>query len=512
MPDRALKPSPPEVTPRLRALRPDTHRTTGNGAVRDMRARHPHLLRALRDGESWLGLARIGTLICLDIFGVFASIATALGLKALVNGDFSVHSTATTTADLAPFACLITLLLFARAGLYGEREARPGFSRLLVALFQVAVVSLVFALIQGHHFSSYYIFYGSLLFAAIYIAGLRLAYSRATGRLLHLSGYRRHVVLVGPGEQAGSLARALDRDPGRAHEVVGFVSREPSRNGIPYLGPLAELPELLERMDIEEVIIADPEFPEDRALELVDACHRRGAAVRIAPSSLEVLVHRAEAVPGEAVPLFELKPPVFEGLDYAVKRCFDLVVSAMLLVLLAPLLLAIAAMIKLTSRGPVLYRSVRPGIGERSFACLKFRTMYTDADGSQARLEQMNEKGGVIFKIRDDPRITPVGHLLRRLSLDELPQLMNVLLGEMSLVGPRPLPLRDFERLDGWHKRRYKVLPGITGLWQVAGRSDLDFDDMVRLDFLYLEQWSVLLDLTILLKTLPAVLRRRGAY
>jgi exopolysaccharide biosynthesis polyprenyl glycosylphosphotransferase len=260
------------------------------------------------------------------------------------------------------------------------------------------------------------------------------------------------------------------------------------------------------------VIIADPEFPQDRALELVDACHRRGTAVRIAPSSLGVLVHRAEAVPGEVVPLFELKPPVFEGLDYAVKRTFDIVVSSALLLLGAPLLAVTAALVKLTSRGPVFYRSIRPGIGERRFACLKFRTMYTDAEHGQAKLEEMNEKTGAIFKIRDDPRITPVGHVLRRFSLDELPQLINVLRGEMSLVGPRPLPLRDFERLEDSHKRRYRVLPGITGLWQVAGRSDLDFDDMVRLDFLYLEQWSVLLDLTILLKTLPAVLRRRGAY
>ena len=138
--------------------------------------------------------------------------------------------------------------------------------------------------------------------------------------------------------------------------------------------------------------------------------------------------------------------------------------------------------------------------------------MYEDAEERQAELEHLNEASGAIFKIRDDPRLTPVGRFLRRNSLDELPQLINVLRGEMSLVGPRPLPLRDHARLEDWHRRRYLVLPGITGLWQVSGRSDLDFDDMVRLDFLYLERWSVLLDLTILLKTVPAVIRRRGAY
>jgi lipopolysaccharide/colanic/teichoic acid biosynthesis glycosyltransferase len=138
--------------------------------------------------------------------------------------------------------------------------------------------------------------------------------------------------------------------------------------------------------------------------------------------------------------------------------------------------------------------------------------MYHGAELQQAELEALNEAGGAIFKIRKDPRVTPVGRLLRRFSLDELPQLMNVLRGEMSLVGPRPLPQRDFDRLEDWHKKRYLVLPGITGLWQVSGRSELDFDDLVRLDFLYLERWSVFLDLTILLKTVPAVLTRRGAF
>jgi lipopolysaccharide/colanic/teichoic acid biosynthesis glycosyltransferase len=155
---------------------------------------------------------------------------------------------------------------------------------------------------------------------------------------------------------------------------------------------------------------------------------------------------------------------------------------------------------------------MRPGIGGEPFACLKFRTMRTDADELQTRLESLNEASGPLFKIRRDPRTTRVGAALRRYSIDELPQLLNVLRGEMSLVGPRPLPQRDFERLDDWHKKRYLVLPGMTGLWQVSGRAELDFDDLVRLDFLYLERWSIGLDLAILLKTVPAVLGRRGAF
>jgi exopolysaccharide biosynthesis polyprenyl glycosylphosphotransferase len=227
---------------------------------------------------------------------------------------------------------------------------------------------------------------------------------------------------------------------------------------------------------------------------------------------MEILVDRAEFMPGESVPLFTLRPPVFEGIEYAVKRTFDLVLSLIGLVLLSPLLLAIAIAVKLSSRGPVIYRSVRPGIGGRPFQCFKFRTMRVHSDQIQDDLESLNEQSGALFKIRRDPRLTSVGRLLRRFSLDELPQLANVVRGEMSLVGPRPLPMRDFERLEEWHKKRYLVLPGITGLWQVSGRSELDFDDLVRLDFLYLERWSIFLDLSILLKTIPAVLTRRGAF
>jgi exopolysaccharide biosynthesis polyprenyl glycosylphosphotransferase len=234
--------------------------------------------------------------------------------------------------------------------------------------------------------------------------------------------------------------------------------------------------------------------------------------VRIAPSTMEILVHRAEFVPGQAVPLFELRPPVFEGVDFAVKRVFDTICATLLLLLLSPMLLVSAIAIKLTSRGPLIYRSRRPGIGGVPFHCFKFRTMYEGSERAQAELEAANEATGALFKIRRDPRVTPVGRVLRRFSIDELPQLWNVLRGEMSLVGPRPLPDRDYQRLEDWHKKRYLVLPGITGLWQVSGRSELDFDDLVRLDFLYLERWSVFLDLAILVRTVPAVFSRRGAF
>ncbi|MFZ0041548.1 MAG: sugar transferase, partial [Solirubrobacteraceae bacterium] len=292
-----------------------------------------------------------------------------------------------------------------------------------------------------------------------------------------------------------------------------YISLSPRpQNGLRSLGKLDDLNDVLADERVNEVIIADPDFPQERALDLVDRCHQRGVTVHIAPTTMEILVDRAEFVPGESVPLFTLRPPVLEGIEYAAKRTFDLVLALLGLVFLSPLLLAIALAVKLSSRGPVLYRSVRPGIGGRPFHCFKYRTMREGSDSTQDDLEPFNESSGALFKIRDDPRLTRVGRFLRRFSLDELPQLVNVVRGEMSLVGPRPLPMRDFDRLEDWHKKRYLVLPGITGLWQVSGRSELDFDDLVRLDFLYLERWSMFLDLSILLKTIPAVLSRRGAY
>ena len=195
------------------------------------------------------------------------------------------------------------------------------------------------------------------------------------------------------------------------------------------------------------------------------------------------------------------------------KRGFDLRVSALVAIFGLPLWLADRAAIKLElARAGPLPRPPRRRCNEREFDMLKFRTMRADAEAMQAQLEEENEAEGALFKIRDDPRVTRVGRILRRFSLDEIPQVLNVLRNEMSLVGPRPLPVRDYDLLEPWHRKRYLVLPGMTGLWQVAGRSSLGFDDLVRLDFYYLEHWSIWLDVSILLKTIPAVLGAKGAY
>jgi exopolysaccharide biosynthesis polyprenyl glycosylphosphotransferase len=478
-----------------------------------MRRKRPPALSFLLRMETARRLGRVVSLLLLDFVGVALAIFTALVLKAALLGRVDASQTVHESRHILAFAYLVTALLFARSGLYAGRAQRPGLTRIVGSLFQVSFVALLFAVVNGEHFSSFYIFYGSLGFALLYVSSLRAFYEALTGVLLRAAGYQRRAVLVGTGKHIRDVAHALGDAPHTPIEVVGFISLGPlPANGLRALGSLADLDQVLGTQRIDEVIIADPDFPEVEAIELVEQCHRRGVRVRIAPSTMEILIHRAEFVPGQSVPLFELSPPVFEGIDFALKRTFDVVAATFLLVLLSPLLLGIVLAVRLSSRGPILFRSKRRGIGQRPFACLKFRTMHTDAEQHQADLEELNEASGALFKIRDDPRMTTVGRLLRRFSLDELPQLANVLRGEMSLVGPRPLPERDYEMLEDWHRKRYLVLPGITGLWQVSGRSELDFDDLVHLDFIYLERWSLALDLTILLKTLPAVLMQRGAY
>ena len=253
-------------------------------------------------------------------------------------------------------------------------------------------MALIFALVNGETYSSYYIFYGTLIFAVAYVSSIRWAYEKVTGWLLRAAGYRRRAVLVGSGKHIEEVHHALVDEVHAPVDMIGFISLTPRPdNGLRSLGAIEDLPAVLEHHRVQEVIIADPDFPEERAVELVDQCHRRGVTVRVAPSTMEILVHRAEFVPGASVPLFELRPPVFDGFDYALKRTFDVVGAILLLIVLSPLLLAISLAVFLTSRGPVLYRSIRPGIGGEPFACFKFRTMRSDADQLQADLESLNE-------------------------------------------------------------------------------------------------------------------------
>ncbi len=474
-------------------------------APADVRASKPYLLTP----STLRALARrvlaIATLAALDAAGLALGLYSALVLRSLVFGDEIFWSLLWTKgpAEWLPFLIPITLLVFWQAGLYASREQRAGAGRIASSLVLVAAITLAFGWGTGYDFTTSGLIPTACVTSALVIGGLRAAYDSFTVELQRVLRVRRRVLLVGEGEGLAALHRVLAAARGAlGYEFVGAFS--PRADG--------SLAAELARSRPDEVILNEGDFDEPTVLTIVEAAHGAGVRVRIAPRTTELLLQRGQYVPGQGAPLFELRPPVLAGADWAVKRTFDLVVSTIVLVVGLPVWLLIALAIKVDSRGPILYRDRRVGVGEREFAMLKFRTMVRGAEVLQAELEAKNEAGGALFKIKDDPRVTHVGRLLRRLSIDELPQVLNVLRGEMSLVGPRPLPLRDYRQLREWHRRRYNVLPGITGLWQISGRSNLNFDDLVRLDFYYIENWSIWLDISILVKTIPAVLAGRGAY
>jgi exopolysaccharide biosynthesis polyprenyl glycosylphosphotransferase len=461
-------------------------------------------------------VASVTALAVIDVVGLGLALYLALVLRQLYYGEEPVlwGFAWTTVSDWLPFLAVVTMLVFWRNGLYAPREHRAGGGTIISSLLLVTVVTLAFAVGSGYPHTTFGLYLTAFALGVVVIGGLRASYEVVTRDLWRVAGARRRAVLLGENDRLVDLRRALGlARSGIAYEFLGSLTPDGSEDPLlTVIGRFADLEDVLDRLHPDEVIVSGVDFDDSALLDLVDAAHERGGKVQIAPTTTELLTQRAEYVPGQGVPLFQLRPPVFAGLDWTVKRTFDIVVSTLIVVVGTPIWLVLATAVKLDSPGPVFYRDRRVGLGEREFGMFKFRSMYTDAGDRQAALEAVNEASGPLFKIKDDPRVTRVGRILRRYSLDELPQVLNVLRGEMSLVGPRPLPLRDFVQLEEWHRKRYLVLPGMTGLWQVSGRIELTFDDLVRLDFYYLENWSIWLDISILLKTLPAVAARRGAY
>ena len=400
-----------------------------------------------------------------------------------------------------PFVLLVSVLIFTRNGLYRPRETRPGGAQIVAGLFVAVVVIAIFSVVtDNERFTTYLIFPYTFLASAILIPLLRGIYSWLIDATAKLIGIERRVLVVGEPDATRSVEAALRAGaPGAGLRTVAHVD------------DIDHLAAAISEHHPHDVVLARP--PDDETMLIaLEACRERRIRLRVVPTAAGVLAHHADYVPGLAVPLFDIVPPTIQGVDWFVKRAFDLLISTTLLLLLSPLLLISIVMIRLTSPGPILFRDQRVGLGEQPFAMLKLRSMVTNAAQAQAELEEQNEADGALFKIRNDPRVTPVGRVLRRFSIDELPQLLNVIKGEMSLVGPRPLPMRDYQLLEQWHRRRYSVLPGITGLWQVSGRSNLGFDTLVRLDFYYLESWTIWMDIAIIARTPLAIMRGRGAY
>jgi exopolysaccharide biosynthesis polyprenyl glycosylphosphotransferase len=327
----------------------------------------------------------------------------------------------------------------------------------------------------------------------------------------------RYVLLVGATERSLELAQKLESRLDLGYRIAGFASdgvpESPAfaESGYRVVCGLGDVREFLRHHVVDEVMITLPEWSSFTAiLEIEAVCDEQGVIVRRLAQATESSYRHVNQVEGEV--LLRNGKDSLDSWGATLKRCFDVVGASILLVCFSPVLIAAAVAIKMTSGSPILFTQERVGLHKRTFRIYKFRTMVPDAEKRQAELAAQNEVSGPVFKIRKDPRITRVGNFLRKTSIDEVPQLLNVIKGDMSLVGPRPLPLRDYAGFsEDSHRRRLSVRPGITCSWQIEGRNSIPFDQWMRLDLQYIDKWSFWLDVRILLKTVPAVLKGSGA-
>jgi exopolysaccharide biosynthesis polyprenyl glycosylphosphotransferase len=295
----------------------------------------------------------------------------------------------------------------------------------------------------------------------------------------------------------------VDDDPDKGRTDIGRFKA---------LGSTANIPRLVKELAIDEVIVTLPWMYHRKIVSIITQCERERVRARIVPDIFQMTLSHLDVEDLGGIPMIGVREISISSGAMLLKRAMDVTISLVGLVFLFPLFLLIALFIRIDTPGPVLFRQIRVGKDEELFACFKFRSMRQDAEKEQQQLLEQNEADGVFFKIRNDPRVTSFGRFLRRTSLDELPQFLNVLMGHMSVVGPRPAPPAEVQRYQAWHKRRLEVAPGMTGLWQVSGRSELTFDEMVLLDLYYIENWTPIMDLQIMLRTLPKVILGEGAY
>ena len=346
--------------------------------------------------------------------------------------------------------------------------------------------------------------------ADVLVTGCRAA-ARALCR--RSDAYIQNTVIVGAGIVGQRVARKLLQHPEYGVNVLGFVDEHPRARehglaNLTVIGEVRDLPDIVRALDVERVIVAFSQHPHSKTLELIRMLNQLDVQVDIVPRLFEVLGSTVRVHAAEGLPLLGLPPARWPRSSLLLKRTLDIVLSSVGLVLLAPLFAVIAVVIKLDSRGPALFEQVRMGRRHETFRMLKFRTMHLDAESRKQDVAHLNKhRGGDerMFKIPGDPRVTRVGRFLRRYSLDELPQLWNVLRGSMSLVGPRPLILEEARYVGGWGNRRLDLKPGITGLWQALGRDDIPFGEMLGLDYQYVTNWSVSGDLKLICRTLPVL-------
>jgi exopolysaccharide biosynthesis polyprenyl glycosylphosphotransferase len=460
---------------------------------------------------------RVRALILADLVAIMSSLA-AMYLMAEQIGPPALIAPTWLVAVLAPVVTVAWLGVFGVYRLYeGQSRAIAPTSfdevgNLFHALLAGSLVLLVIGQASRKAFDVFlYSPLEALMFLTLAVVTVPVLRGIVRTWVLPSMMRPRRTLIVGAGQVGRLLERKIEAHPEYGLELVGFVDDAP---GPDVLGNTGELTALVDSHHVDWVVLAFSEAPHERTLELVREVRRPDVHLSIVPNFYELFASNAAIEDIEGVPVVSLPSMSFSRTVRTLKRTFDIVAAGAGLLVLSPLLAAAAIAIKLDSRGPVFFKQARHGRAGRTFRIVKFRTMVDGAEAKRFELTHLNqmEGGGPLFKIHDDPRITRVGAFLRKWSIDELPQLWNVLRGEMSLVGPRPFVIHESEQITGWASRRLETTPGITGLWQVLGRNDIPFEEMVKLDYVYVTNWSLWWDVKILVQTLPVVLNRRGAY
>src|SRR6266478_5636880 len=440
----------------------------------------------------------------------------------------STHSTLTNADQYTKLSSYLGLemgivigliAIFALRGLYGIRLTGSWF-RQAWNIVSSATLGLAFLI------TYYFVFQPAansrllMLFVwamAILILCLgRLIVSATMGMLYRLGLGETRLLVVGSGRLGKMIMQHIAASPNLGYSIVGFLhdmSESPSDFGrFKMLGTLDDLGLAIRSMQIDEVIIALPSHLHQQSIRSVRLCERLGTSFKLVPDLYELSLSRIDMEAIEGIPLISIKQVSLNSVQRAITRVVDIVVATVLMVAFSPIWLGIALLICLESRGKPIYKTTRIGLGGRPFKVYKFRSMYKNADARLAELKAHNEAQGPLFKIKGDPRITPVGRFLRHTSFDEIPQLFNVIRGEMSLVGPRPALPNEVAQYEEWQRGRLAIKPGMTGLWQVRGRSNISFDEGVLMDLYYIENWSLRLYFQTLLRTIPVVIFCRGAY
>ncbi len=433
------------------------------------------------------------------------------------------------TENLVPFSAFLPIVLILQV-LLSIRFIGSGFyrpSRRMTLLDETTAIAgnviTMIALLMVVVFLYRPFFYSRLIFAfaAITIIGLLLSWRLLLIGIRHWfwsRGLGRERVLVVGGTGLGQLVmQSLTASPGIGYTLVGYLSDQPiiasnRARVFQYLGDLDDFETVVLQQDIQHVIIALPFWEYERLPKLAARCQQLGVEYQIAPDIYQLSFDRVDIMHLSGIPLLQPKAVQLQGLNLALKRIFDLLAVLISLPITIPLAIIIAFLIWFDSGHPIIFRQQRVGKHGKLFTCYKFRTMVPDAEQRRKELIRHNEADGPLFKMRADPRVTRIGRWLRRTSLDELPQLYNVLRGDMSLIGPRPALPEEVARYEPWHRRRLAVLPGLACLPQALGRSEISFDEQVRLDIYYAENWSLSLDFRILMMVIPAILSGRGAW